>query len=497
MGKGVFLLLGAAMFGATALMYGAKQSAFESEEQQSEYEYTVVARDIAESGHDEALSAIRRQLMASKGTQQDVGMLGGAYDRVIAENTYGDLDVEVEGVYRDARHRLRSNVIFVASQPAALALSDDEVDADASGSTFVSGMDRRAPSRGSGSGFTRPVRALLTDDLHAQSVREAFTNAQAVGEGNEDGTADQPSVYGGVEKDVYEALYQEALPRADLRIDSSLGVDSRIALLRGAAATSSPGQPVIVRALGDLLITQPVQGHGLLIVEDGDLNVASDGFNWEGMVLMRKTQVDTTRIHLRNDARVHGSLASYSLGGGGTVDDCAADFEIDGNRTVVQDSFRVKITVLGAAISYGGQYDMPVTTKIMMDGQTYQPFGPWDNPITGNVNTGNSGATYTWEPDEVFPPGTSLRVDGRSWRKRSSRYSGNRTSHWRTHMRKDSDTVDDQLAVLRDDDSVPNVGGYMGQNSAEEFVAEYIDMDARRMTMDAGQSIYLFELGMN
>ncbi|MDX1548241.1 MAG: hypothetical protein R3247_14680, partial [Rhodothermales bacterium] len=91
----------------------------------------------------------------------------------------------------------------------------------------------------------------------------------------------------------------------------------------------------------------------------------------------------------------------------------------------------------------------------------------------------------------------SLRVDGRSWRKRSSRYSGNRTSHWRTHMRKDSDTVDDQLAVLRDDDSVPNVGGYLGQNSAEEFVAEYIDMDARRMTMDAGQSIYLFELGMN
>ena len=48
MGKGVFLLLGAAMISATYMMIDAKHNTFESQDEQSKYEYVVLARDIAE-----------------------------------------------------------------------------------------------------------------------------------------------------------------------------------------------------------------------------------------------------------------------------------------------------------------------------------------------------------------------------------------------------------------------------------------------------------------
>ena len=495
MGKAVFLLLASAMLGASVLLFGSKQSSFEAQTEQSEYQAIGIAHDIATSGYSEILSTVKRQKMNAVGTQPDVAMLGGHYEQVVTENIYGDLNIRVEGEFAGVEHVVASNVIFATLFPGALVLSDDEVDVQGHGEVYtVSGLDWRAPSRGVGGGFLRPIAGVVTDDIHAYDVSSEFLASRVFGLGNEDGSANEPSVEGGFADTLYEAIYQEALTKPHTYIDDSNS--NRQSLIQSTASSSGPDDPKIIRVDGDIVIDYPVAGHGLFIVENGDLDIVGSGFDWEGLVLVRKQLIDTVRVDLGPDTAIHGSFVGYSVAGGAPVD-CSGDFEIDGNELVTQQDVQLKFTVLGAAISAGGSYDMPVTTKIRINGQNYYPFGSWSNAITGNVNTGNSGTTYAWEPTEVFPTGSRIRIGGRSWIKKRSWYSGNSSSHWKVHMTKYNLTVDDQLAVLSDGMAVPNVGGYLGQYSVEDFVSDYIDTESDVMTLEDSDAIFLYELGMN
>ena len=498
MDKALFLLIAAAMFGATSLMFGGKQSSFEAQAEQSEYQATVIARDIAESGYDEILSQVKMDKMAVTRNRDDVAMLGGDYDQTVSENMYGDLDIEVEGYLAGVEHTIVSNVIFATPFPGAISLSDDEVDADAIGLNYaISGLDERAPSRATGSGFMRPIVGIVTDDLHEQAITNAFESDRVVGSGNEEGSA-APSVEGGIDKAFYEAIYQEAKVNYHTLIGEFSEPEARQTQLQSAASSSSPSTPKIIRVEGDLMINYPVEGHGVLIVEDGDLNVfpnVADEFRWEGLVMVRKEFVDSVWVNLGENTNIHGALVGYGMNASSGPTDCDADFDIDGDDTVLNEDARLQITVLGAAISAGGSYDMPVTVKLDINGVTYQPFGPWDNAVTGNVNTGNSGATYAWEPDQVFPMNSHIKIRGRSWIKKESWYSGNESWHWKTYMTVDSNADSQQLETLADGSAVPIVGGYLGQYSVEDFLADYIDTAADEMDLDDNQSIYLYELG--
>ena len=496
MGKGVFLLLGAAMISATYLMIDTKQNTFESHDKQAKYEYVVLARDIAESGYNEALSSVHRNLMDAEAERNGVGMLGGSYDKRVITNMYGDLNLEIDGVYDNVEHKVRANVIFESPFTEVVALSDTEVDVHTSGSSVISGMDWRAPSRGTTGGFLHPTFAIRTEDMHKEYMRQALAGSRIIGEGNEDGSGD-PSIEGGMDKAFYEALYQEARSLTDTYIDSLDEASLKQSRLQSAANASSPGNPKIVRVTGDLYVNYAVNGHGILLIEDGDFQVNTNDFRWEGLVLVRKENEPEVAVRLYNEAEIYGALAAYSMGEATTTIDCAAEFEIDGNNTIVEDSVKIQVKVLGAAISYGGSYDMPVTARLKVGGQIHYPFGSWSQPVSSNINTGNSGTIHTWEPDTIYPPGTSITIEAASWQKRSSHYSGNYNSHWNTFMVKYSNNVDSQLAVLEDGSNVPNVGGYLGQYSVEDFVGDYIDQDAGEMTLDTGQSIYLFELGSN
>ena len=500
MGKAVFLLIASAMLGATALMFGGKQSSFEVQTEQSEYQANIVARDIATSGYNEILSTVKRQKMASVGQRPDVSMLGGQYNQRVTEALYGDLNIAVEGAFAGVAHTVTSNVIFAVPFPGAVALSDDEVEADGNGLYYsISGLDGRAPSRGTGGGFLRPVYGIVTDAIHTVDINEGFDAGNVVGVSNEEGTSGSPSVGAGFDQGFYEAIYQEAIVNAYTLITESFPTEMRQSIIQSTAEASDADDPKIIRVQGDLTIDFPVEGHGVLIVEDGDLNIYNDAFRWEGLVLVRKQNVDTVRVNLGLGSAVHGSLVGYSVdgGGGGEGEDCEVEFEIDGDEVVPQDSVRLKFTVLGAAISAGGSYDMPVTVKIRINGQAYTPFGNWGKAISGNVNTGNSGTTYVWEPEGVFPPDSRIRIGARSWIKKHWSYSGNKNKHWKKHMEEDNLTVDDQLAVLRDGDAVPNVGGYLGQYSVEDFISDYIDTENDEMTLELSDAIYLYELGVS
>ena len=499
MDKALFLLIAAAMLGATSLMFNSKQSSFEAQAEQSEYQVAVIARDIAESGYDEILSQVKKDKMAVTRSRDDVAMLGGDYDQTVTDNMYGDLDIEVAGQVAGVEHTIVSNVIFATPFPGAISLSADEIDANALGLDYaISGLDERAPSRATGGGFLRPTVGVVTDDLHEQSIVNAFEGDRVVGSGNEEGGG-VPSVEGGIDKAFYEAIYQEARFHPGHTLISEFSEPSvRMAQLQSAATSSSPSNPKVIRIEGDITIDDPVEGHGVLIVEDGDLKIYPDvaeEFRWEGLVMVRKEFVDSVWVELGENANVHGALVGYGMNAGGGPTDCDADFDIDGDDTVLNEDARIQITVLGAAISASGSYDMPVTVKIKINGTTYTPFGPWGNPITGNVNTGNSGTTYTWEPSQVFSAGSEIKIRGRSWIKKKSWYSGTQPWHWKTYMTVDTNSDTQQLETLADGYDVPTVGGYLGQYSVEEFLADYIDTEADEMDLDDNQSIYLYELG--
>jgi len=498
-GKAVFLLIGSVMLGTSALMFGGKQSSFESQSEQSEYQATVIARDIAESGYDEILSQVKLEKMSAVQTRSDISMLDGSYDQNVTANLYGDLDIQVDGGFAGVTQTITSNVIFAAPFPAAISLSDDEVDADAYGSSYaVSGLDGRAPSRSTGNGFLRPIAGIVTDDAHLPALLSEFNASRVVGANNEDGSAAEPSVQNGFDKAFYETIYNEAVLNVNNTIPAGTPTAVRESSFISAASSSSASNPKIIRVEGPLTVTSSVHGHGLLLVEDGDLNINSNDFRWEGLVLVRKQNVDTVRVNLGLNTEIHGAFVGYSVAGGSDPDDCAADFEIDDHTTtVVSDSFRVNVKVLGAAISMGGSYDMPVTLKVKVAGQIFEPFGDWDYAVTANVNTGNSGAIYEWAPTTIFPPNSNVNIYGRSWKKKKSSYSGNYNSHWTVHMQKATDTMDDQLYALADGDNVPNVGGYLGQYSVQDFVADYIDTGTNKMTMEESEAVYLYELGVN
>ena len=501
MDKALFLLIAAAMLGAASFMFGSKQSSFEAQAEQSEYQTTVIARDIAESGYDHILSQVKKDKMAVIRNRDDVAMLGGEYDQEVFENMYGDLDIKVTGQVAGIEHKIVSNVIFATPFPGAISLSDDEIDANALGLDYaISGLDERAPSRATGNGYMRPIYGIVTDDLHEQAITNAFEGDRVVGSGNERGGG-VPSVEGGIDKAFYEAIYQEAKLVPGHTLISEFSEPSvRMAQLQSAATSSSPSNPKVIRIEGDMTIDFPVEGHGVLIVEDGNLKIYPDvaeEFRWEGLVMVRKQFVDSVWVELGENANIHGALVSYGMNMGipGPAS-CDADFDIEGDETVLEEPARLQFTVLGAAISAGGSYDMPVTTRIRIDGTNYHPFGPWGNPITGNVNTGNSGTTFTWEPTQVFPMNARIKIRGRSWIKKEPWYSGNKKWHWKSYMTVNSNSDSQQLETLADGYDVPNVGGYLGQYSVEEFLSDYIDAEADEMDLDENQSIYLYELGM-
>lgn len=498
MGKGILLTVGFVLAGVTLLLFGGQRSVLETEKDQGEYQYQVMARDVARSGFDKGVSAIMRDLMDAPGSFERVSMEGGHYDLSISQNLYGELNVVSEAEGDGARYKLAGTVIFTTPMDAAVVLEDLNVDGWGSGFFQISGVDRRMPSRvAEASGYQKPIPGIMTTESNLADIAGSFNGKNVLGVGNNpDDPVKDGSVTSGFSEAFYESLYAEAITKTDLFVSHLTPVASREAMLQNTLSSAGPGNPKIIRVQGDLYISQNMQGYGLLILEDGDLTVAAEAFNWEGLILVRKNlemmeeyDTDTTRVNL-NSTSLYGGLVAYNVGTPPVVE-CVPEFEVEDNHTVVSDSFRVRVTVLGAAITYGGQYDVPVTARVNIGDQTFQPWGSYSLPLDGNVNTGNSGVTYTWEPEQVFPP-SSISVDARSWL-RNSGADGDQNNEWYMYMEKNSTVVDSNLDVLVDGNAVPDVGGFMGQYSVEDFLSGYIENGT--MVLDENESINLFELG--
>ncbi len=256
----------------------------------------------------------------------------------------------------------------------------------------------------------------------------------------------------------------------------------------GSYGSSSAPQVVVIN--GDFNPTGAFSGAGLLVIQDGDVNVVN-AFSWEGLVLIRRASSPAVSIQFGGNSVIHGGLVAMEATGSTATTECVdVPFTIQGTETIPQVPFQVRFDVLGAAISAGGSYDMPVTSKLHLGDSTATPWGDYSNPIAGNLNT---GSVYDFEPAGSLPAGTGITVSGRSWVKNFEQ-NGDTPEEWSVSMEQDSQSGGAQLEVLRNGDPVPDLAGYLDQASAEEFVGDYIGTDGN-MRLAQNQSIYLFELG--
>ena len=176
---------------------------------------------------------------------------------------------------------------------------------------------------------------------------------------------------------------------------------------------------------------------------------------------------------------------------GNTCSQDIVNFTIaNGSVKLNQNNGSAVVTIIGAQITYGGQYDIPVTVKVKVGNQTLEPWGSFTLPVDSNVNDNNNPRTYNISN---LSNGTAISITGQSWLKISSSYSGKKNSDWYVYLTRSSSADPTWVKVLRNGDPLPNVPVFMGQKSLGEMLGNYVVN--KTIVMDKNSAIYLFELG--
>ncbi len=187
-------------------------------------------------------------------------------------------------------------------------------------------------------------------------------------------------------------------------------------------------------------------------------------------------------------------------------EDDPVEFKVDDGEVIPQEPYAASITVIGGDLPFGywiffpfwmEVYDAPITVKIKVgNGGFIYPFGPSPGAHAhrlvqkvnaGNVNDHHNPRTYVLPND--YPAGTPISVTATSW--------GWARPWGRAYYRNlQANSVRDQdiVLALRDGDRVPDIPAFGEQRSAAEFIADYINFNTGRISLEENQVIYLFEL---
>ena len=149
-------------------------------------------------------------------------------------------------------------------------------------------------------------------------------------------------------------------------------------------------------------------------------------------------------------------------------------FAVDDGTVVVSSGQQVDLSVIGSALQcgyYGPEINVRV--ELCIDTNCTQLWGYTD------VDGGESYTTTTGNTD------SSYWVKANGYLASCGSYNSTRLS---------TDTL--QVKTLTDGQPAPGMEGFAGQQSAEAFLAEYLDNDGN-VVLDSNQVIVLFEIGVD
>lgn len=159
-------------------------------------------------------------------------------------------------------------------------------------------------------------------------------------------------------------------------------------------------------------------------------------------------------------------------------------FTITNGQVIPSETCDASITVVGAAIQ-SGNTPCPVTTRVKVGDKTLEPFGAFTSHTAANVNDNKNPRTASLGTG--LAPGTKISVTGQSFTPSGSKFN--------SYITVDSSSGSAAVKVLRNGDPVPDIKPFEKQDSVKTFLSPYMDLKSGRMTLQANQVIYLFELG--
>jgi hypothetical protein len=481
MGKSTLITITLITVVLAAVLYQVLSTSFESRKAEAERGEVVLARELARSGLNATISQVKRDFDAWRSGFTGAVLQGGTFDAQVEGTAAGPVDVTIDAFLSGASYRIRSQLVRLGAWPSAVVVDADSASVSFDGSDFlITGRDTRPPSASvplnEGSGHDQHVNALLT---RTNAAWTAFSSALSNGVAeNVRGVAAERDIVNTTLPVDLDALYAEAVAVADQVYTGSQ-------VFSGSTTLGSPAAPTIVVVEGDATLTDDVQGYGMLVVE-GALTLSGNAL-WEGIIMAASD--GALGVTYAGQARHYGTLLLRHVA---SLPDEIIDFEIIDDEIVPQECFEAGVTILGSAISAGGAYDLMVTTQFSIGEDAFEPWGDFDQAVTGNVNDEANPRTYM--ATEVYPAGTAIVVLGQSWDKNDPDDSGTSNSDWESYMDLSSSSGDSpQLKVLRDGDPVPQIDGFLDQQNIEQYVGAYVQDGY--IALEPNQAIYLFELG--
>jgi hypothetical protein len=221
-------------------------------------------------------------------------------------------------------------------------------------------------------------------------------------------------------------------------------------------------------------------------------------------------------LDVQVDGASAGPVSTYTFNNVSSNHSIQASFTVDfaviNNNTVVpKENFTVNATVLGAAFMrntwendswveghweghgrnqhwvegyWEGHWEsvpFPITCRLKIGSYISDPWGNYTNVSDGNLNDGKN--PRFWGSNTYFKAGTPVTVEACSWEYNNPKQI----------LTVNTSTNSPNLKVLKNGDPVPDIPGFQGQDSIEDFVTDYIENGS--IKLKENEAIYLFELG--
>ncbi len=199
-------------------------------------------------------------------------------------------------------------------------------------------------------------------------------------------------------------------------------------------------------------------------------------------------------LDVRVDNVSEGNVSSYTfedISSNHTIHaEFSPEFDIVNDTIVPKGNFISGFGVLGAAIQSGDD-DLMVTARIKIGNDTFDPWGDYELPVTGNVN---DHTTYSWDLNDTYPAGTPITISGKSWIwNYGAAHDSTNNADWHTYLEFNSEDNPDNVIVLENGDEVPTIPGLDEQPDIAEFVDAYVEDG--KIVLEENEAIFLFELG--
>ncbi|MDZ4699758.1 MAG: hypothetical protein SH809_08650 [Rhodothermales bacterium] len=303
MGKGLLIVLAGFIASALIVNQSSQQSTHTTSSVVSAYENELLARQIATSAINLGVAEAKRDFSnAEMISYVDHAFLGGHFDLTATPLAGGEILLRATGISGDKGYEITAtlrSIVAPGTVEAAILIDAPYAEISFNGDSFVdSGIDTTPPSMGG---------PYAGSSVAVHGVRTTLSSVKDLVEGAISHKQEDQIVGIGGELDVtygpfalnLDSLRTEVLSRADAVFPGGI--------FNGNRTYGSPTEPQYIVVSGDATFNGTVAGYGVLLIE-GDMQVLSGTFGWEGIVMARAGDSADLHITYKGTATIYGAL---------------------------------------------------------------------------------------------------------------------------------------------------------------------------------------------